>query len=46
VCFCRCMFVRYNHNPSALPHLVKDEARCESLIFTTSSNLLKNEQPY
>src|ERR1700712_3604860 len=40
-----CLF-RYNHNPSAHPHLVKDKSRCESLIFTTSSNLLKNEQPY
>ena len=47
VSYCRCMFDSIQSQPiSASSSRTADESRCESLISTTSSNLLKNEQPY
>jgi hypothetical protein len=47
VSYCRCMFDSIQSQPiSASSSRTADDARCESLISTTSSNLLKNEQPH
>jgi hypothetical protein len=48
VSFDACLF-RYNHNP-AMRRTVSIAVHCpgiaNAIIFTTSSNLLKNEQPH